>query len=50
MVNKRCETILVVDDQQNWRDLLVNILESDGYEVFTASNFQEAKTLLNTKL
>lgn len=49
MENKQHGVILVVDDQQSWRELLLGILENDGHEVVIARNFQETKTLLNTK-
>lgn len=50
MSQKLCSNILVVDDQANWRELLVEILEKDGYTVKTASSFQEAKRLLENEI
>ncbi len=38
--------ILVVDDQQGWRELLEDILTEDGHEVKTAGNLKEASELL----
>ncbi len=38
--------ILVVDDDKNIRFMLREVLESDGYTVFTASNGDEALNLL----
>jgi two-component system response regulator (stage 0 sporulation protein F) len=48
-INKLKGKILVVDDQQGWRELLEDILSEDGYEVVTASNFKEAIDLLKRK-
>jgi DNA-binding NtrC family response regulator len=41
--------VLVVDDQTNWCKALSSILTSDGYEVMTARNFEEATILLSTQ-
>jgi len=35
--------ILIVDDQENWRDALTSVLKGDGYAVDTASNFLQAQ-------
>lgn len=43
MTDKRHGKILVVEDQQGWRNLLTDILNRDGHEVIPATNFQEAK-------
>jgi ActR/RegA family two-component response regulator len=40
--------ILVVDDQDNWREVLTEILSVD-YSVTSASGFSEAESLLETK-
>src|SRR5205814_9358002 len=41
--------ILVVDDEQCVRDLLIDILESEGYEVTQAENGDQALTLFETQ-
>ncbi|GAB4503257.1 MAG: hypothetical protein Fur0043_02490 [Anaerolineales bacterium] len=41
---KKCP-VLIVDDQQNWRELLRDILE-DEFDVRTASSYKEASQLL----
>jgi DNA-binding NtrC family response regulator len=38
--------ILVVDDDENWRDDLKYILEGEGYSVQVASSYSEAKQVL----
>ena len=38
--------ILVVDDQESWRMLLKTILDGEGYNVTTASSFQEGSDLI----
>jgi Response regulator containing CheY-like receiver, AAA-type ATPase, and DNA-binding domains len=42
------ETVLIVDDQQNWRDVLSKMLEKD-YAVETAANYEDAKAILQQK-
>jgi len=42
------KSILVVDDEDQIRDLLRRILEDEGYRVFTAENGKEATRLLKT--
>jgi len=42
-------SILVIDDQNSWRVLLKEILESEGHTVFTANTFQTGKNLLETQ-
>ena len=37
---------MVVDDQQNWRELLRILLEKDGFQVTTAEGFEECKGIL----
>ncbi|MFQ5852401.1 MAG: response regulator [Candidatus Binatia bacterium] len=44
-MRKRGE-ILVVEDMENWQDLLFNILRDEGYLVRVASTYSEANTLL----
>ncbi len=46
MESKNKHTILVVDDMDSWRELIITILEDEGYNVFGASNFTDAKKLL----
>ena len=43
------ETILVVDDEKEIRDLIEIYLTNEGYAVFKADNGAEALNLLNTK-
>lgn len=43
---KQRKTILVIDDQPNWRMLLKDILENEGHTVTLASTQQEAKSQL----
>jgi len=38
--------ILVVDDMENWQDLLTSILRDEGYLVHAASTYSEANTIL----
>jgi len=42
------ETVLIVDDQQNWLDVLSKGLEKD-YAVETAANYKDAKAILQRK-
>ena len=39
-------SILIVDDQQNWRETLEELLLADGYQVRTAGTLMEARALL----
>ena len=41
--------VLVVDDDQEWRDSLVDIMETEQYSVETATNYAEASHALATK-
>ncbi len=41
--------ILVVDDQQGWRELLDDILRQEGHEVKTAENMDSAIGLLKSE-
>ncbi len=38
--------ILVVDDQENWRKALTDLLTKDGHSVMTAASFEEADVAL----
>ena len=49
MVNAPGHSILVVDDETNFLALLRWILTSRGYEVFTASNRDEAVRLMQAR-
>lgn len=42
------ERVLVVDDNQDVRDLVVHILSADGFHVFAASNGEDALAILNS--
>lgn len=42
MTVKDTGIILVVDDQENWRKVLITLLQEEGYAVCTASCFEEA--------
>lgn len=42
------QNVLVVDDNQDVRDLVVHFLSSDGFHVFSASNGDEALAILNS--
>ncbi len=39
--------ILIIEDDKRWRDRLKLILEGEGYSVSTASNFMEARDILD---
>ena len=47
MTNSRLSSILVVDDQPNWRQVLSDILEPEGYLVQCASSADDATVFLN---
>lgn len=42
VAGKREMDILIVDDEQNWREQLRDILQLDGYSMMTASSYDEA--------
>ena len=42
------QKVLVVDDNQDVRDLVVHFLSSDGFHVFSASNGDEALAILKS--
>ena len=42
MASTNCESILIVEDDTEIRESLQELLELDGYKVFTANNGQEA--------
>src|SRR5207253_1460780 len=48
--NSLAPRILVVDDEACVRDLLVDILEGEGYEVTLAENGEEALKLFDSKI
>lgn len=43
-----CQTILVVEDDDDIRNVLVEILQSEGYETREAANGKEALNVLST--
>ncbi len=45
MKQEKRRSVLVVDDQENWRDLLCELLE-DEFDVKRASNYREAQDLI----
>jgi len=47
MSSEILKQVLIVDDQENWRIALKDILESEGYEVFVTNGLEAAKELLN---
>jgi DNA-binding NtrC family response regulator len=49
MATRKSGSILVVEDQEAWRDLLTAILEGDGHRVVTADTLQKGKRLLETE-
>jgi DNA-binding NtrC family response regulator len=40
--------VLVVDDQDNWREALRVLLETEGFHVSEASNFEQAHRMLHS--
>ena len=42
------ERVLVVDDNQDIRDLVVHILSADGFHVFSAQDGESALAILNS--
>ena len=42
-----CQSILVVEDDEDIRSAMVDILESEGYHAESATNGQEALELLH---
>lgn len=44
--NNCCRSILVVEDDEDIRSIVVDLLESEGYQTKSASNGQEALELL----
>ncbi len=42
--------ILVVDDQESWRELLAEILEEQGHKIVTVATFESAFEVLKTEL
>lgn len=45
-MNEYDKNILVVDDQDGWRDLLKEVLSNEGFVVFNASSLNDAVSLL----
>jgi hypothetical protein len=48
-ISKRKETVLLVEDDQYWRENLAQMIKENGYTVFTAQNEVEAKRICGTK-
>ena len=48
MSDKQKGHILAVDDQENWLRLITAILEEEGYQISTASSYNEAAALLKS--
>ncbi len=46
MQSKKRHNILVVDDMDSWRELVMTLLQDEGYTVFGANSFNQAKELL----
>lgn len=49
MDNKTKASILVVDDQDNWREALTDLLSNEGYTVKSVSCFDDAKYEIEQK-
>jgi DNA-binding response OmpR family regulator len=47
-MNQEVQRVLVVDDNQDIRDLVVHFLSADGFHVFSASNGDEALAILKS--
>ena len=47
-MNQGDHKVLVVDDNQDVRDLVVHFLSSDGFQVFSASNGDDALAILKS--
>lgn len=43
-----CTAVLVVEDERDIREVVVEILKSDGFQVYSAENGQEAMEVLRT--
>jgi two-component system chemotaxis response regulator CheY len=46
--DRSAKTILIVDDNPNWREVMSLILSAEGYRVVTATNGQEGLHYLRT--
>jgi CheY-like chemotaxis protein len=46
--NSCCQSILVVEDDDDIRNVMIDVLESEGYHAEAASNGKEALDLLHT--
>lgn len=46
--NKCCQSILVVEDDDDIRNVMIDVLEAEGYHAEAATNGQEALDLLHT--
>ena len=43
-------SILIVDDQKNWRDTIGELLRNEGYQVHTVASLLEAQECLSTNV
>jgi CheY-like chemotaxis protein len=48
MAPATCAAVLVVEDEQDIREVVVEILEAEGFQVYSAENGQEAMAVLRT--
>jgi CheY-like chemotaxis protein len=46
MATPNCEAVLVVEDQRDLRELVVEILQEEGFRVYEAANGREALQVL----
>ncbi len=46
-MNDKPKSVLVVDDNQDVRDLVVHFLDSEGFHVFSAADGEKALAILN---
>lgn len=49
MAQKLMGNVLVVDDQDNWRDAIIDLLSQDGHTTESAKSFEEAVQKLSEK-
>jgi two-component system, chemotaxis family, chemotaxis protein CheY len=48
MTSARCIAVLVVEDDEDIRDLVVHVLEAEGFDVHQAQNGEQALSVLET--
>lgn len=44
---RECD-VLVVDDMEDWRNIIIDLIEQEGYKIKSANNYSEAKDLLSS--